>query len=83
MSLVKCKNCQNEVILEPNKDYQYQFDIDSPLEVIDVEICPICKCIYWENETHTFFEYEKHIGDGDTSNAIGGWVTNKSVLINN
>lgn len=68
----KCKNCQNQVVLEEIKDYPYQFDEEDQIEILDVLKCPICGCIHHNSSTRSFYEY--YCGKEYESNPTSGWA---------
>lgn len=69
----KCKHCLMTGCLEEFKDYDYQFDEDDPIEVIDVFICSECGCIHHEDGEDSFYEFT--VGFEKKTDAIAGWAT--------
>lgn len=69
---MNCKNCgSNNIRLE--KAYNYQFDEDDEIKIIDCKICNICGCIHGIIDNISFFEYTKHINSFEKLSNVGEW----------
>ena len=74
----KCLNCLTEDKIGFKKDFDYQFENDSPVEVIDAYICHKCGCIhgYLDNEL-SFYSWTKDFQP--KKDVIKGWSSDYDV----
>jgi hypothetical protein len=75
----KCKNCLNTGALELIKDYQYQFEEDYPIEIIDVFKCSICDAIHWEDNDNKYYEFLIGSKTTNQTKAVSGWAKSYNV----